>query len=287
MSIRHNLLSLSYRPLAFINCARKSLGISNEFGRLRVLLFHDIAPNQYGVFKDKIEWLSKKWKFVGPEQFGDMLSGKKPVEGDSLLLTFDDGFCSDRVVAEKILNPMGIRALFFVISEFSKLDDKDMQSKFISDNLYPGEKVPENTKHMRNMSIADLKYLVETGHTIGSHTTSHGRLSSITGEALVSEIVSGADWLQDQLDVNIDHFAYSFGDLASFSREALNVARARFSYIYTGMRGDNSRLVPPWAIRRDSIAIENSLSLVGAFVEGAADFRYKKNLSVYESWGSV
>lgn len=287
MSIRHNLLSLSYRPLAFINCARKSLGISNECGRLRVLLFHDIAPNQYGVFKDKIEWLSKKWKFVGPEQFGDMLSGKKPVEGDSLLLTFDDGFCSDRVVAEKILNPMGIRALFFVISEFSKLDDKDMQSKFISDNLYPGEKVPENTKHMRNMSIADLKYLVETGHTIGSHTTSHGRLSSITGEALVSEIVSGADWLQDQLDVNIDHFAYSFGDLASFSREALNVARARFSYIYTGMRGDNSRLVPPWAIRRDSIAIENSLSLVGAFVEGAADFRYKKNLSVYESWGSV
>ncbi len=286
MSIPHTLLSLSYRPLAFINCARKSLGLSNESGRLRVLLFHDIAPNQYGLFKDKIEWLSKKWKFVGPEQFGDMLTGKKPVEGDSLLLTFDDGFCSDRVVAEKILNPMGIRALFFVISEFSKLTDRDEQSRFLSNNLYPGERVPENTKCMRSMSSVDLKYLVETGHTIGSHTTSHSRLSSITEEeALFSEIVSGADWLQEQLDVNIDHFAYSFGDLASFSREALNVARARFPYIYTGMRGDNSRPVPLWAIRRDSIAINDSLSLVGAFVEGAADFRYKKRLRIYESWG--
>lgn len=286
MSIPHTLLSLSYRPLAFINCARKSLGLSNESGRLRVLLFHDIAPNQYGLFKDKIEWLSKKWKFVGPEQFGDMLTGKKPVEGDSLLLTFDDGFCSDRVVAEKILNPMGIRALFFVISEFSKLTDRDEQSRFLSNNLYPGESVPENTKSMKNMSVADLKFLVETGHTIGSHTTSHKCLSSITGdEALGDEILSGANWLQDQLNVNIDHFAFSFGNLASFSREALNVARARFSYIYTGMRGDNSRLVPPWAIRRDSIAIKNSLSLVGAFVEGAADFRYKKSLRVYGSWG--
>ena len=286
MSIRHALLSLSYRPLAVINYAFKSIGLSSKCGRLRVLLFHDIAPNQYGLFKDKIEWLSKRWKFVNPEHFGNMLTGKTPVENDSLLLTFDDGFYSDRIVAEKILNPMGIRALFFVISEFSKLDDRGDQMKFISDNLYPGERVPENTKHMRNMSITDLRYLVGTGHTIGSHTTSHLRLSTIAEEAaLFNEIVSGADWLQDQLNVNIDHFAYSFGDLASFSREALNMARVRFPYIYTGMRGDNSKSLQPWAIRRDAIAVKDSLNLVGAFTEGVADFRYKKNLRIYESWG--
>jgi len=288
MSIGHDLLSFTYKPLVALNIVSRSFKPKGEGGRLRVLLFHDLAPNQYDLFREKIEWLSRRWKFVSPEQFGDMLTGGKPIEVDSLLLTFDDGFCSDRVVAEKILNPMGIKALFFVISEFSKLEDKDEQMKFISNNLYPGERVPENVTHMKNMSIADLKYLVETGHTIGSHTTSHLSLSSVAdGEALVNEIVSGADWLEDQLDAKIVHFAYSFGNLASFSREALNIARTRFPYIFTGMRGDNSKSKLPWAIRRDTIAVSDTLSLVGAFVEGAADFRYKKNLRVYESWGTV
>lgn len=291
MSVGHTLLSLSYKPLAVINFVRRSFMFNSECGRLRVLLFHDVAPNDYKLFKEKIEWLSRQWKFVSPEQFVNMLTGKIPVDVDSLLLTFDDGFYSDRVVAENILNPMGIRALFFVISEFSKLNDEKEQFKFISENLYPpssGESIPNHLKNMRNMSIEDLRYLVKTGHSIGSHTTSHQRLSSIScEEALVEEIVAGADWLQSQLKTPVEHFSFSFGNLSSFSKEALNVARARFPYIYTGMRGDNSKSVPPWAIRRDTIAMNDSLSLVGAFIEGAADIRYNKNLKVYESWGSA
>ncbi len=291
MSVRHALLSLTYKPLAAMNYVRRSLRFKGGGGRLRVLLFHDIAPDQYVLFREKIEWLSKHWKFVSPDVFADMLNGKLPIEGDSLLLTFDDGFCSDRVVAEEILNPMGIRALFFVISEFVKLQEKDEQLKFISNNLYPpssGEPIPEHLKAMGNMTIEDLRYLVDTGHIIGSHTTSHQRLSTITvEEELIKETVSGADWLEDQLNLKIDHFSYSFGNLASFSKEALNIARSRFPYIFTGMRGDNSCMVPPWAIRRDTIAINDSLSLVGAFLEGAADFRYTQSLKAYESWASL
>lgn len=289
MSVRHGLLSFSYKPLVALNFVRRAFKFNGEDGRLRVLLFHDIAPNQYDLFREKIEWLSRRWEFVSPAQFGDMLGGRIPIEGDNLLLTFDDGFYSDRVVAEEILNPMGIRGLFFVVSEFSKLRDKNDQFKFISENFYPpssGERMPKHLECMKNMSIKDLSYLVGAGHTIGSHTTSHLRLSTISGEEnLVNEIVSGADWLQEQLNVKVDHFSFSFGNLASFSPDALSVARKRFPFIYTGMRGDNSQQVPPWAIRRDTIAIKDTLSLVGAFLEGAADFRYKKSLSVYESWG--
>ena len=50
------------------------------------------------------------------------------------------------------------------------------------------------------------------------------------------------------------------------------------------MRGDNAQSLNPLAIRRDTIAVDDSLKLMGAFLEGVADFRYKKDFEIYESW---
>ena len=50
---------------------------------------------------------------------------KTYANGDNLMITFDDGFFSNRDIAEKILNPMGIQALFFVVSDFVNIDDHD------------------------------------------------------------------------------------------------------------------------------------------------------------------
>lgn len=293
MSIYRKLLPITYYPLA---CMNKVSNIIKPFNnkknaKLRVLLFHDIAPDQYNIFRSQIEWLAKKWQFISPQDFAKALSGETVINKDSLLLTFDDGFSSDRVVVEDILNPLGIKGLFFVISEFAKLHIRTDQISFIQNNLYPascGEQVPPHVDALANMSFADLEYLIETGHTIGSHTATHARLSEINDhQTLVEEIVNSADFLEKKLGIKIEHFSYSFGNLNSFCAEALSIARKRFPYIYTGMRGDNSKPVQPWAIRRDTIAISDSLSLIGAFTEGAADFRYKKNLMEYESWGYV
>ena len=62
-----------------------------------------------------------------------MISGKIPIIGNNLLITFDDGLASNRVVAEKILNPMGIKAIFFIISEFAKIKKPSEARKFVSD----------------------------------------------------------------------------------------------------------------------------------------------------------
>jgi len=289
MSIKHSLLSLSYLPLRARHSVSNIFNAGKKNRRLRVMLCHDIAPDKYGVFRKKIEWLSKRWNFINADEFVELLSGKKEITQDSLLLTFDDGFNSDRIVADEILNPIGIKALFFVISDFVELEDKNEQAKFIKNNLYPpssGEDLPSHIADIRNMSINDLKHLVENGHTIGSHTATHARLSEIRDEQkLINEIVLSADRLEELIGVKINHFSFTFGNLASFSKQALGVARNRFPYIYTGMRGDNSLHVPSWAIRRDTIAVKDSLHLVGAFLEGAVDFRYRESLEKYESWG--
>ena len=74
--------------------------------------------------------------------------------------------------------------------------------------------------------------------------------------------------------------------MSYFNKDALHIARSRFPYVYTGMRGNNAKREIPWAIRRDTIAIDDSFHLMGSFLEGIADFRYKHDLNTYESWSS-
>ncbi len=285
MSLKHRLLAAAYPPLRVGNSLLRHIG-ARPSGRLRVLLYHDIAPHEEERFAAHLRWLARSWRFVDTPTFAAMVSGEQPVRDDNLLLTFDDGYASNRLVAERVLNPMGIRALFFVVSNFAELTGADDRHAFIARHIYPGMDPTTMPDHLQNMTWDDLGKLLETGHTVGNHTATHARLSQATGaDELESEIVGSADVLERRLGVKIEHFAYTFGNLASFSPAALAVARGRFRYIYTGMRGDNAGDVPPWAIRRDAISPADSLSLVGTLLEGGADRRYAADLAEYESWG--
>ncbi|QQR81389.1 MAG: polysaccharide deacetylase family protein [Deltaproteobacteria bacterium] len=291
MSLHHNILASAYYPLKLIYSVKNLFGSSNN--RLRVLLYHDISPDDQDCFAAQLRWLSRSWSFVTPKQFEAMISGEEKIRGSNLLVTFDDGFASNRVVAEQVLNPMKIKALFFVVSDFIELQNRKESRDFISKNIYygpPPELLPEN---WQNMTWADLEALLEQGHCIGSHTRSHARLGLIDSQSdLEREVISGADILERRLGTSIDHFAYTFGDLRSFSDKALITARRRFRYIYSGLRGDNSSGVSPFALRRDCSALQDSQlnykvfsnRLLGAFLEGAADFKYARDCASLDAW---
>lgn len=260
---------------------------------LRVLLYHDIAPNDQARFAAQLRWLARTWTFVSPERFAAMLSGDEPVHGRNLLLTFDDGFASNRVVAERVLNPLGIRALFFAVSNFVSLEDREEARHFIAQNIYPGSRPEDLPAHWLNMGWSDLAALLEQGHGVGAHTRTHARLSKVeTSLNLEREIVSSADLLAQRLGVPIEHFAYTFGDLASFSDKAMAVAKRRFRFIYSGLRGDNADGASSFAIRRDASALQDSCynysvfsnPLLGAFLEGVADRHYAPFRKVLDGW---
>lgn len=125
------------------------------------------------------------------------------------------------------------------------------------------------------MNWDDLAALLEQSHSIGAHTASHARLSLINDkDQLEFEIISIADVIDKKLGLNTEHFAYTFGDLASFSQEALTVAKQRFSYIHFGLRGNNIDINFPFGISRDSIDAQTPLFKMGTFLEGAADSLY-------------
>lgn len=285
MSLIHSLLASAYPPLKLGNDLLRLVG-AKSYARLRVLIYHNIAPQEQERFAAQLRWLARSWTFVSPQQFAAMMRGDAPIKGANLLLSFDDGLTSNRRVAEEVLNPMRIQALFFVMSAFVDLVARDDYRSFIARHIWPALPLEAVPDHWRNMNWNDLVWLLETGHAIGSHTRTHARLSELKqANELEAEIIHSADVLEKKLGVKIEHFAYPFGNLTSFSPAALAIARQRFSFIYTGLRGENACGAPPWALRRDAIVPTNSFGLIGALLEGGADIRYARDLAQYESWG--
>jgi len=280
---KSDVLKRLYFPLKIINNIIEFFGIKSK-DSLRVLTYHDIAPYDYDSFEKQLRWLSRSWKFITPEQFSAMVSGNKKIKGRNLLITFDDGFLSNRIVAEKILNPMKIKAIFFCVSDFIDISKEDEVVKFMKDKIYltkSSKKLPTNWK---NMKWDDLSALLDQGHTIGAHTKSHARLSTLLDkEKLEREIIYSADVIEKKLGIEIDHFAYPFGGINSINQQAIDIALTRFKYIFSGIRGVNS--AGNYGIYRDACANQDSKlnyyvfsnNLIGSFLEGVADpYYYKK-----------
>lgn len=294
MYLHHQLLAAAYRPIKMVKAMGQSMGFVRE-NQLRVLLYHDIAPGDQGNFAAQMRWLKSSWNFISVQRFEAMMTGQEPILGRNVLLTFDDGFASNRQVVEQVLNPMGIQALFFVVSELADITDDLQARNLIAASVCPGKLAKDLPSHWRSMGWNDLEALLDYGHVVGCHTGTHARLSevhSLTG--LEKEIVSSANSIEERLRSPVDHFSFTFGDLASFSDAAFSVARKQFRFIHSGLRGDNSMGVSPLAIRRDSAARQDSdfnysvfsNNLLGAFLEGAADARYAKSRVRLDAWAA-
>ena len=292
MSFHHKLLIIT-RPIQKV--ARKigcKLGFISP-NRLRVLLYHDISLEEEESFYNQLVWLKKDWNFVTPIQFEEMILGRIPIIGNNLLITFDDGLLSNRVVAEKILNPMGIKAIFFIISEFAKIKEPSEARKFISLNLIPGSKLQDIPSQWSNLQWHDLSALVKQGHSIGHHTRTHKRLDKFTSKAqLEDEILISARDIEINLGIKVNHFAYTYGDIDSFSREALLIASRKFGFVYSGIRGNNFNHISSMVIRRDAAAsqyLNNEYKifnnkLLDAFLDGFADFSYINSRKKLDLW---
>ena len=150
VAIHHKLL-IYFQPIfSFVRKVAIKVGFVAS-SRLRVLVLHDIPPDQELALKKQLQELQKKWNIVSPEKFEKMISGIEPIQDNNLLITFDDGLISNRIVAEKVLNPLGIKAIFFVVTDFIDIKNVDDAHQFIADNIVPKAKKEEIPIHWYNM----------------------------------------------------------------------------------------------------------------------------------------
>tara|TARA_B110000444_G_C18852044_1_gene606618 strand:- start:16059 stop:16892 length:834 start_codon:yes stop_codon:yes gene_type:complete len=218
-----------------------------------IQLFHEIDL----IDRKKVESLLSKNKslYLNPLDLDLIFNNSLNLKKDHLLLTFDDGFYSNYQIAKKILNPLGIKAIFFVSTNFINCDSQNEEKLFIENNFFSGS-LPKNLNisKMKSMSWENIIDLVNDGHSIGSHTKNHLKLSKIKNiKILEEEILHSAKEIEQKTGFKVKHFAYPFGDIDSINRKVINMIKTRYKFLFSGLRGKNYLTTNPYALKRNAI----------------------------------
>ncbi len=266
-----------------VNWLKKKVTLSPEF-ELRVLLYHEVDTRDMEDFKRQIKWLKKHTRILTPDEFSQVIDKRKSLQENSVLITFDDGLISSYYAAKSILDPLSVKSIFFLVSDYIECSQENWELFYLN-KINPNfvkDREMASVKNIQNNNIFDL---IKSGHCIGAHTKTHKRLSKISSvNDLNIEIIKSSESLEKIYRIRIKHFAYTFGDISSFSKEALELACKKFNYIHSGIRGNNSVDLNPKFIRRESINPLDSNLFLWAVLNGGADIFYRKASRAYKGW---
>jgi len=191
-----------------------------------------------------------------------------------VLLTFDDGFESNYIVAKEILRPRDIKAIFFVTYGFIGLRGSKAR-EFSQSNFYPAS-IIEDDDIYNAMSWDNVMWLKEQGHVIGAHTYDHPQLSNLDVDEKELQIIGSADALEKKIDQTIRYFAYPFGSISSVDKDSVALASKRFNISFSNIRGMLNESPNNAFVFRQNIVPGMPMWLVKVVVEGKLDWRYSK-----------
>ena len=243
----------------------------------RILMLHNIEKKNFQLFENNLKILKKNYNFINPKI---LKKSNYPKGKNNLLITFDDGFKSNYIFAKTILKKLKIKAVFFIVTDLINFDNHN--KKLIIKNIFPEEKLLNSFKY-NVMSWNDVRNLEKMGHVIGSHTKSHLRLSDIKSlPYLRDQIIAPINVFKKNKIQKPIFFAYSFGDFSSFNKKCFDIAKIKYKFIFSGIRGDNIKQNK--IMYRDNIEDNYSLNMINFFLGGYSDFLYKKYRKIFSSF---
>jgi peptidoglycan/xylan/chitin deacetylase (PgdA/CDA1 family) len=206
-----------------------------------ILMYHKIGPRPRGVrLKGLYVSVSAFVRQLGEFHeagFAACTPGEacaKSPQSLRVALTFDDGFCN---VFENALGPLAqyrLRGLQFLVPDaIGKRNEWDLRD---------GE-APE-----RLMDTSQIQQWLRAGHSIGSHSLTHARLTRLSVRDAREEIVASKKKLEDTFGVAVEHFCYPYGDWNDAVRDL--VMEAGYRTACTTAFGVNTPATPPFALRR-------------------------------------
>lgn len=147
-------------------------------------------------------------------------------------ITFDDGDAT-AIAALEPLRMHGFRAVqFLVANRIGCVNDWD------------------NTRAPL-MDHTQVREWLDAGHSIGSHTLTHARLTTLDSRHAREEIAASKRALEDRFGVAVEQFAYPWGEWnAGIADE---VAAAGYRSAFTTEPGVNTASTPTFALRRYTV----------------------------------
>ena len=206
--------------------------------RLTIYNLHSTQENYFCSYKNLLKEIDSQEKFLNPKNIDNFFK-KKYNDQSYSLLTLDDGFDNNLQFAEKVLKPLKIKAIFFIIP--SLLKDKKNKNKEFFEILYPNydDRLINNLKNQFiPLSKENINKIQKLGHTIGMHGFNHENFSQLNEKQINKLIKEGINIFKN-LNISINHFAYPFGNKNSFNHKSHKVLKKYFNYIHLGIRGSN------------------------------------------------
>jgi peptidoglycan/xylan/chitin deacetylase (PgdA/CDA1 family) len=245
--------------------------IAPRAGGFRIAILHDVSEEQRKSLVQFIEYAEKQHGIITPADAERIIDGDQPSSNGRTpwLLSFDDGFESNYHVARDVLTARGIRGLFFICPGILDAPLTD-HPRLINDNVFDGG-AWRPAVLPRMMTWQQARALTEAGHTLGSHSLLHRRLTALAGEELHRDIELSAERIASETGIAPRWFAYPFGDVESISPAALAAIAARYRYCCSGVRGVNTAQTNRAAILREGLDLSATHEYLKLVADGGLD----------------
>ncbi len=212
-------------------------------------MYHHVAPTDNVVnvrpelFEDQLRAMHKKgWRALSGEEFLYFLRNKNEKPKKCVLLTFDDGFADNYVIAMPLLKKYGMKAVLFVATDLIA-DGHVNRGSFVPLAHNDAWNLAHTERRSEVMCTwTELKEMEDSGlFDIQSHGMSHKTHEYIKEgnyPALKEDLSGGRAVLEKRLSKRIAHFAWPKGIHDEKGREI--AAEAGYEALYTTDRGANT-----------------------------------------------
>ena len=175
------------------------------------LMYHSIDDSGSPIsvsaasFEKHLRWLSDGSVRTAPLE---TLATRRDAAGDTVAVTFDDGFANTKHALEQLIDH-GITPTGFVVTGQVGLT-----------NAWRGQ-AQRGIPTLPLLGWQDLEELLKRGVRIEAHTRSHPRLTRVTEAEAADELAGSREDLRARLGVHSAHIAYPYGNVnAAVARQA-------------------------------------------------------------------
>jgi peptidoglycan/xylan/chitin deacetylase (PgdA/CDA1 family) len=243
---------------------------------IRIVMTHHVFDEDLEQFDRIVRFLGTDRKFIDSSQFFRYYdeSSPEPIVARSLLWTFDDGLLSAYTAAQQVLNPMDVKAIFFIPTAILDFRTPEQMRWFAHTRILFGARAFNTLRREEyiTMSAEHLQELHEQGHTILPHTHSHVCACDITTPKDVAlELIRPRCILEDLLQSPADAVAIPVGTPATVSAYSYRQIASAYSACFTGLGGPNTHSTHPLFLHRDSIHPRYSAEHARNIVDGIFD----------------
>lgn len=191
---------------------------------LLILCYHAISPTWASFLAVEPDRLGAQIRHLlrrgyRPKTLSQALS--EPVDGRTLVVTFDDGYRSILDRGLPVLSDLGVPATVFVPTD---LTDQAGLFKYMTE-----DQMPKEEEELRCMSWDEVRKLADLGWEVGSHTCTHPHLPETDDSQLASELRRSREACEEQLQRPCESIAYPYGSHDDRVIDATRQAGYRFA----------------------------------------------------------